>query len=59
MLTISFLLKNWCDISIVDNKVKYEYNKVTVFHNHFNYCETFRLAFDEKNELVDIQNIKF
>ena len=54
---ISYLLKKWVDIQIVDDKLRYSYNDKVLLDGHFNYCETFKLVFDNNN-LVDIQNIK-
>lgn len=55
---ISFLLKKWCDIKVVDDKLNYSYNGKQLLKGHFNYCETFKLEFDDKNEIVNIENIK-
>ena len=56
---ISYLLSKWCDITIEDDKMKYSYNGEVLLHNYFDYCETFKLEFDENNNLFSIQNIKF
>lgn len=55
---ISYLLKNWCDIEIVDGKLRYSFNGKVLLHNHFNYCEMFKLDFDDDNKIVNIENIK-
>ena len=54
---ISYLLKKWCEIELIDDKIKYNYKGKTLLHNYFNYCETFKLIFDENNNLVDINRI--
>lgn len=54
---ISFLLKKWCNINIVDDELRYNFNNNVIFDGYFNYCETFKLEFDDNNELVDIKNI--
>ena len=54
---ISYLLKKWCNINIVDDKLRYSFNNNVIFDGYFNYCETFKLEFDDNNELVDIKNI--
>ncbi len=54
---ISYLLKTWCDVKIVDDKLNYSYNGKYFFDGHFNYCETFKLVFDN-HELISIDNIK-
>lgn len=55
---ISYLLKNWCNIEIIDDKLRYSFNEKIILHGHFNYCETFKLHFDDDNNLVNIENIK-
>ena len=54
---ISYLLKKWCDIEIIDDKLRYSFNGKVLLHNHLDYCETFKLSFDN-NDLIDIENIK-
>ena len=51
---IAFLLKEWCDIKYNDS---YKFNDKVFFDGKWNYCETFKLIFDE-NKLVDIANVK-
>ncbi len=55
---ISYLLKKWCTITNEDNKFKYIYNGNILLDGFFDYCETFKLVFDDANNLVDIENIK-
>ena len=54
---ISYLLKNWCDIIIVDDKLRYSYKDKVLLDGYFNYCETFKVVFDN-NEIINIENIK-
>ena len=54
---ISYLLKKWCDIQVVDDKLKYSCNNNILLNGYFNYCETFKLEFDDNYELISIQNI--
>lgn len=54
---ISYLLKEWCNIEIVDDKVKYSFNDKILLDGYFNYCETFKLGFDDNNNLIEISNI--
>ena len=54
---ISYLLKKWCDIQVVDDKLKYSFNNHILLNGYFNYCETFKLEFDDNYELISIQNI--
>lgn len=56
---ILYLLKKWCDVSIVDDKLRYSFKNKIVFEGDFNYCETFKLEFDNENRLINIENIKF
>ena len=56
---ISYLLKKWCDVSIVNNKLRYSFKNEIILDGYFNYCETFKLEFDNNNNLINIQNIKF
>ena len=54
---ISFLLKVWCDITLEDDKLKYTYNDKVLLHNYLDYCETFKLTFDNNNQ-INKENIK-
>lgn len=56
---ISYLLKKWCEIDIFDNKLRYSFKKKMIFEGYFNYCETFKLEFDNENKLINIESIKF
>lgn len=55
---ISYLLKKWCDVNIVDDKLRYSFKNEIVLDGYLNYCETFKLVFDDENKLIDIKNIK-
>lgn len=55
---ILYLLKKWCDIQIIDDKLRYSFNNNVLLDGNFDYCETFKLEFDNNN-LISIQNIKF
>lgn len=55
---ISYLLKKWCDVNIVDDKLRYSFKNEIILDGYFNYCETFRLVFDDENKLIEIKNIK-
>ena len=52
----AFLLGQWCEINYTD---PYKYNDKEFFDGKWTYCETFKLTFDEKNNLKSIENIKF
>ena len=48
-----FLLMKWCN---VEYDGKYKFNGKVIFDGKWNYCETFKLEFDDK-KLVSIKNI--
>ena len=52
----AFLLKNWCDVSYSGN---YKFRGNIFFDGKWNYCETFKLEFDDNNDLLSIKNLKF
>ena len=52
---IAFLLKNWCDVSYSGN---YIFKGNIFFDGMWNYCETFKLEFNENNDLISIKNLK-
>ena len=54
--TISYLLKKWCDIDIYEDKLRYVFNEKILLNGFFNYCETFKLSFDDDNKLINIEN---
>ena len=56
---ITFLLKKWCDIEFVNDKLKYCYNGKELLHGYLNYCETFKLEFDKSSNLVNIEHINY
>lgn len=49
------LLSKWCDINYSG---PYIFNQKVIFDGKWNYCETFKLTFDDDNCLIDIENIK-
>ena len=49
------LLKTWCDINYLE---PYKFNNQEFFGGIFNYCETFKLIFDN-DKLINIENIKY
>ena len=54
---ISYYLKNFCDIKIENDKLVYRFNDNIFLNGYFNYCETFKLEFDDNNNLINIKNI--
>jgi 2,3-bisphosphoglycerate-dependent phosphoglycerate mutase len=51
---LATLLTAWCDIDFDS----YKYNFKVFFDGKWNYCETFKLIFDDDNRLINIENIK-
>ncbi len=52
---LASLFSKWCEISYTG---PYKYNDIDFFDGKWNYCETFRLYFDDTNKLISIKNIK-
>ena len=52
---LASLFSKWCEI---DYKGVYKFNDKKFFEGRWNYCETFKLEFDESNNLISIENIK-
>lgn len=52
----TFLLKKWCELN---NEKELKFNGNAIFDMNFNYCETFKLEFNKKYELINIENIKW
>ena len=52
----AFLLKKWCDVSYSGI---YKFKGNDFFDGKWNYCETFKLEFDDNNNLLSIKNLKF
>ena len=51
---LAALFSNWCEVSYAG---PYKFNEKEFFDGKWNYCETFKLTFDDYN-LIDIKNIK-
>lgn len=49
------LFSNWCECQ---TNGAYKFDGKEFFDGKWNYCETFKLTFDEENKLIDIINIK-
>ena len=52
---LATLFSNWCEIDYSG----YKYKDKIFFDGKWNYCETFKLVFDDKNKLNSIENIKY
>ena len=55
---ITYLLKNWCDIQMVDDKLRYSFDNKILLDGYFNYCETFKLEFGDDNNIINIEMLK-
>ena len=51
---MTYLLMKWCDVEVVDDKLKFIFKDRVIFDKKFNYCETFKLVFDDNNKIIDI-----
>jgi len=54
---ISYLLKKWCDIELINDKLRYCFNDKILLHGHIDNCMAFKLEFDDNNEIINIENI--
>jgi len=52
---IAFLLSNWCEVSYDSD---YRFNNKIFFDGKWNYLQTFKLTFDDNNNLIEIKTIK-
>ena len=58
--SLTFLLMKFCNVEItnIQNKIrKITFKNKKIFENKINYLETFKLIFNEKNELIEIKSI--
>ena len=53
---LALLFSKWCEIKYTG---PYKYNGVEFFDGKWNYCETFKLEFDDNDQLISIKNIRF
>ena len=51
---LASLFSKWCEVNYAGT---YKFNEKEFFDGKWNYCETFKLTFDDYN-LIDIKNIK-
>ena len=52
----AYLLSNWCEISYDGS---YTFKGKEFFDGKWDYCESFKLIFDDNNNLVSIENLIF
>ena len=53
---MAFLLMRWCKVFYSDS---YLFNDKEFFDGKWKFCETFKLDFDDDNNLIDINNIRY
>ena len=53
---LAALFSKWCKINYAG---PYTFNGKEFFDGVWNYCETFKLIFDNDNKLIDIENLRF
>ncbi|MBQ6538736.1 MAG: hypothetical protein IJL76_00460 [Bacilli bacterium] len=51
------LLKEWCDVTMIEDKLRYSFNNKLLLDGKFDYCEILKIDFND-NEVVNIENIK-
>ncbi|MBQ3414881.1 MAG: histidine phosphatase family protein [Clostridia bacterium] len=58
---ITFFIMNWCKFEYNGEKddMKFLFENKKIFDKKINAPEVFKLEFDEKNKIIDIQNIEF
>lgn len=52
---IASLLTKWCDVDFMGD---YKFNNEVFFDGKWNYCQTFKLEFDDNFNLHNVENIK-
>ena len=52
---LAALFNKWCEI---DDTNGYTFKGKLFFDGKWNYCETFKLIFNDNNELIDIEKVK-
>lgn len=51
---LACLLSNWCEIKFLG---EYKFKDKVFFDGNWNYCETFKLIFDDENNLINIEKM--
>lgn len=52
-----FLLMELCDFEIIDEVPTIKFNGKTILDKKIDFCQIFKLKFDQNNNLVDIENL--
>lgn len=55
---IAFLIKKWCDVGIINNKLRYSFKNNILLEGYIEYCAGFKLEFAEDNQLINIEFLK-
>lgn len=53
--SIMYLLGNWCNVTYGGD---YKFNDKIFFDGKWNYCQTFKLEFDDDFTLLNVETIK-
>ena len=58
---ITFFLMRWCSLKSVNQSkiLELEFNGKTVMNKKINSPEVFKITLNQKNEVIDIDNIEF
>ena len=58
---ITFFIKQYCEFEYKEEKdnIKVKFKNRVIFNKKINAPEVFKLKFDEKNEIINIENIEF
>ena len=57
-IAIMTYLKNFCNVTFNNDVFKVTYNNKVIYNSVLKAPEVFKLEFDDKNNVVDIENIK-
>ena len=52
---LASLFSKWCEVNYTE---PYKFNDKEFFDGKWNFCETFKLEFDDNNNLISIENIR-
>ncbi len=52
---LTSLLTLWCDVDFTGD---YKFNNKVFLNGKWNYCQTFKLVFNNNKELISIENIE-
>lgn len=52
---LASLFSKWCEVNYAE---PYKFNDKEFFDGKWNFCETFKLEFDDNNNLISIENVR-